>query len=72
MDKTNIDVSFKLYLDGSAGCAADAVLETSGDNVSLAIPANAVSGDKIHIVVKAQNAGYYKLVHYQQIIVTVK
>ncbi len=38
----------------------------------LIVPAQAVSGDQIHMIVKAQSEGHHRLVHYQQEIITIK
>ena len=37
----------------------------------LQIPQDARPGDQIHVIVKAQADGHYRLVHYRQVIVTV-
>ena len=35
------------------------------------IPDDAASGDRIHVIVKAQGDGHHRLCYYQQVIVTV-
>ena len=71
-DKTNADVSFKVYEDASAACAKETVIAADGAVAEITVPANAKPGDLIHVVVKAQCDGKYRLTYYQQVIITVK
>ena len=48
----------------TAGCYAAA-------SAKLLIPENATPGSELHIIVKAQTTGHYKLVHYQQVVIKV-
>ena len=52
------------------GGAGDA--PPSGDAGGESAPESALPGDKLHVVVKAQQAGEFRLVHYQQVILTVE
>lgn len=70
-DGLPVTVSFSLYADASAPCAARAVLTAEDSTARLTIPADAAPGDRLHVIVKAQAAGHYRLVHYQQVIVTI-
>ncbi len=71
-DGLPVSVSFRLYRDASAICADASCLSAEGTSACLTVPLSAVGGDVIHIVVKAQAEGHYRLTHYQQIIVRVK
>jgi len=42
------------------------------DAAIFTIPRQAAPGGTLHIIVKAQTCGHHRLVHYQQVIVTVK
>lgn len=71
-DSRKVAVSFCIYQDASAPCAKEASLTAEDGTAQITLPGTAVSGDQIHVIVKAQNEGYYKLTHYQQVIITVK
>lgn len=71
MDENGVKLSWRLYEDASSACAKDAELGMAGDTVELVIPAEAKSGDRIHLIAKAQAGGHHRLVHYQQVIITV-
>ena len=64
-------VSWRIYSEASASCAKDIALKEEQEGVSLIIPENAKTGDRIHVIVKAQAAGKHKLTYYQQVIITV-
>lgn len=70
-DGADVQVSFRIYAEASAECAEHAVLQSQGAEAEIAIPADAVPGDQIHVIVKAQASGHFRLVHYQQVIITV-
>lgn len=65
---TEADITFRLYEDAGGSCG----LEVSGNTAVLTVPENAVSGEKIHVIVKAQTSSHYRLVHYQQIVICVR
>ncbi len=69
---TKAIVSFRVYPEVSSDWAKEMLLDVQGNAVSLIVPAQAVSGDQMHIIVKAQSEGHYRLVHYQQVIITIK
>lgn len=71
-DKTNVTVSFKVYEDASATCAKDVVIAADGDMAEVTVPSNAKQGDQIHVIVKAQCDGKYRLTYYRQVIIVVK
>lgn len=71
-DGTAVQISFRIYSDASAAWAADVPLDASqNDAAVLRIPTIAVPGDQLHVIVKAQAEGHHRLVHYQQVIITV-
>lgn len=65
-------VSFRVYPEISSDWAKEMPLDVRGNAASLAIPARAVPGGRLHIIAKAQAEGHHRLVHYQQVIITVK
>ena len=69
-DGTEVEVSFRLYPEASADCAWEASLTSSAREAVLTLPEAAEPGDAFHVIVKAQAHGHYRLVHYQQVIVT--
>ena len=71
-DDAAVSVSWAIYREASAACAAQAELVCDGSCAELTVPVNAAANDCIHVVVKAQAEGHYQLVHYQQIIVRVR
>ena len=62
----------RIYQEASGACAAEAKLTCEGDTVQVGIPAEAVPGEQIHVIFQAQARGHFRLVHYQQVIITVK
>lgn len=68
----NVAVTWKNYVEAGAECAADMALEAGENCCTVTVPANAKSGDKLYINVKAQADGHHRLVRYQQVIITVK
>lgn len=70
-DGTAVRTAFRVYSDASAAWAADMPLNVQGDTAVFTIPGRAVAGDRLHIIVKAEAAGHHRLVHYQQVIVTI-
>lgn len=71
LDGTDVQISFRIYAEASAKCAETAVLQSQGSEAEITIPADAVPGDRLHVIVKAQASGHFCLVHYQQVIITV-
>lgn len=68
----SLRTAFRVYSDLSPARAADMPLQTQGEAAVFTIPEKATAGDQLHIVVKAEAAGHHRLVHYQQVIVTVE
>ena len=71
-DGARVDVTFRLYQDASADCMRDVVLRAEDSSAEIILPKHTVPGDRLHVVVKAQQAGEFRLVHYQQVIITVQ
>ncbi len=61
-------VTFRIYAEASAPCAKEIAL----DGGTLVVPPQAEAGDQIHVIVQAQAGGHFRLVHYQQVIITVQ
>ncbi len=76
-DKLGTRITMEVYKEAS-GESLKAAEVSCTDSKSgeaegkIRLPQNAKSGEKLHVVVKAQSEGHYKLTYYQQIIVTVK
>jgi len=70
-DSTNIKISYRIYEEASSECARNVVLQVHSETAVITIPETARKGDHIHIIVKAQAGGHHRLVHYQQVIITV-
>lgn len=72
-------VTFHIYKEASAASADRAVLSVRANEEAsetdaqalVQIPDDAASGDRIHVIVKAQGDGHHRLCYYQQVIVTV-
>ena len=71
-DNLRVHVRPRIYLEASAACAADAELTYSGKVAFVRVPKDAKSGDRIHVIYRAQTDGHFRLVHHQQVIITVK
>lgn len=69
-DKTSACVSYRIYNDAST-CKSASVVQ-DGLNANIKIPDYTKSGDTIHVIVQARANGHYKLVKYQQIIITIE
>jgi hypothetical protein len=70
-DADAVNITFRVYTDASAAWAGEVSLNVQDDTAIFTIPVQAVPGDQLHIIVKAQAEGHHRLVHYQQVIVTV-
>ena len=71
-DNLPVHVSFRVYQDASPEWAKGVAAVTGETYAEFTLPADAVPGEKFHIIVKAQAEGHHRLVHYRQVIVTVK
>lgn len=71
-DRTNASVNFKIYKDASSESVQNASLHADDTMATIQIPEDAKVNDKIHVIVQAQANGKYKLVKYQQVILTIK
>lgn len=73
-DGDYVTTEWEVYSDASnyANAADLKVKGAESDTVSFVVPEDAQSGDTIHLIVKATDDGEHNLVHYQQVIVTVK
>ena len=65
-------VTWHIYKEASAACAKETALSQEQDVLSLTLPQSAKSGDRIHVIVKAQAGGKHRLTYYQQVIITLK
>lgn len=71
------DQDVGLLIDRTAAVDKDAKLDTieltgaDTEKVSFAVPADAKSGDTIHLVVEVTDDGAHTLKHYQRVVVTV-
>ncbi len=70
-DGAEVTVSFRIYAEASAPWADKALLHQQGTEAELTIPPEAVPGEMLHVIVKAQAGGHHRLTHYQQVIVRV-
>ena len=70
-DGAEVTLSARIYAEASAPWAAGASLLREGDAFRLRLPAEAQVGDRIHVIFKVQAAGHYRLVRYQQVVITV-
>ena len=50
---------------------ATGALNQQENAAMLTVPETATSGDQLHVIVKAEAEGHHRLVHYQQVIITV-
>lgn len=64
----NAEISFRLYEDAGGVCD----LQASGNTATATVPTDAILGEKIHIIVKAQAHGHHRLTHYRQIVIRVR
>ena len=71
-DGSPVTVTARVYQEASASCAAETALRREGDAFRVCVPKSARPGDQIHLIFKAQAAGHYRLVHYQQVILSVR
>ncbi len=69
-DKTRANVNYRIYEDVSSCKGVNIVQD--GLNASVQIPENAKVSDTIHVIVQAKADGHYKLVKYQQVIITIE
>ena len=71
------DDSLGLVIDRKAELEEGAVLNSivlegaDTEKVTFTVPADAKSGDTIHMVVEVQDSGAHNLKHYQRVVVTV-
>lgn len=47
-------------------------MEDKGSAAAVAIPAAAAAGDQLHVIVKAEAGGHYRLAHYRRVIITIR
>lgn len=67
-----VKVSFRIYPEPSAPWAGNLQFDVKNNTMTLAIPETAQPGEKLHIIVSARSTTGHELVHYQQVIVTVR
>lgn len=71
-DRTEITVSARVYEEASASWAPEAMIRREGEAFTVVLPASANPGDRLHIIFRAQAGGRYRLVRYQQAVLTVR
>ena len=71
-DDDYVTVSWSEYRDASTTETALTLKGAESDTISFKIPEDAQSGQKIHLIVQAQDDGVHTLTHYQQVIITIK
>ena len=71
-DGHQVNVTARVYREASAPCAAETAVIQQDGAFRVRVPQNARPGDRIHLVFKAQAAGHHRLVHYQQVILSVQ
>lgn len=67
-----VKISFRVYTDISVHWAEKLTLDVHDGAATMSIPSEAKPGDILHIIVKAQAQEGHRLVHYQQVIITVQ
>lgn len=71
-DDDYVTVSWSEYTDASTTETALTLKGAASDTISFKIPEDAKAGQKIHLIVQAQDDGEHALTHYQQVIITIK
>ena len=71
-DNCEVEVTFRIYQEASAGSAKNAELKTGKNTACVTVPKEAAAGDQVHVIVKACACGHHRLTHYQQVILTVR
>lgn len=71
-DDDYVTVSWSEYTDASTTETALTLKGAASDTISFKIPEGAKAGQKIHLIVQAQDDGEHTLTHYQQVIITIK
>lgn len=71
-DDDYVTVSWSEYTDASTTETALTLKGAASDTISFKIPEDAKVGQKIHLIVQAQDDGEHTLTHYQQVIITIK
>ena len=71
-DDDYVTVSWSEYTDASTTETPLTLKGAASDTISFKIPEDAKAGQKIHLVVQAQDDGEHTLTHYQQVIITIK
>ena len=68
-DGPGTEVSIRVYPEISAGWAAEAAIRREGDAFTVTVPASTAAGDELHLILKAQAGGRYRLVSYRHVII---
>lgn len=72
LDRTEVTVSARIYPEASASWAAETAVSQDGNAFTVTIPESAVPGDQLHLLLRAQAGGHYRLTRYAQVIFRVK
>lgn len=65
-------ITYRIYPEPSASWAEALQSAVKDNTMTLTVPKIAKPGDALHILVCARNAADHELVHYQQVIITVR
>lgn len=71
-DGFGVQTDFRIYREISAPWAEIGHVSAEQNSAVIDIPANAVSGDVLHVIVRAQSMGHHRLVRYRRVIITVR
>ena len=70
-DSLGLVIDWKAELEESAVLDSIALTGADTEQVTFTVPADAKSGDTIHMVVEVTDDGAHNLKHYQRVVVTV-
>ena len=71
-DGTGVDVSARVYPEISAAWGSEACIRRDGETFTVSIPAAALPGDELHLILKAQEGGRRRLVSYRHVIIRIE
>lgn len=70
-DKTEPEVSARVYPEISAPWAKDAAIRQDGNTFTFAVPVSAVSGDRAHLIFRVRTGGAHRLARYRHVILEI-
>jgi len=71
-DYNPVIVTARLYREISSPCVSETQIVVNDSQIVIEIPDKAENSEKIHLIVRAQAQGKYKLARYRHVIITVK